>query len=34
MHFEVSVKDGELKVEPAPAKLVTQDHSLAFGDVA
>jgi ATP-dependent Clp protease ATP-binding subunit ClpA len=33
-HFEVAVKDGELSVEPAPAKLVSADPALAYGDVA
>jgi ATP-dependent Clp protease ATP-binding subunit ClpA len=33
-HFEVSLKDGDLRVDPAPAKLLSPDQTLAFGDVA
>src|SRR6476620_8886691 len=33
-HFEVALKDGELRVDPAPARLVSPDRTLAFGDVA
>jgi len=33
-HFEVAVKDGELNVEPAPAKIMSADGVIAFGDVA
>ncbi len=33
-HFEVTVKDGSLSVEPAPAKIISADGALAFGDVA
>ena len=34
MHFEVSVQDGAIKVEPAPGRVLNADQSLAFGDVA
>ncbi len=33
-HFQVKVKDGEVVVEPAPARLVMNDPDLAYGDVA
>jgi len=33
-HFEVSVQDGAIKVEPAPGRVLDADQSLAFGDVA
>jgi ATP-dependent Clp protease ATP-binding subunit ClpA len=34
-HFEVSLKEGEIAVEPAPAKVsASPDQALAFGDVA
>jgi len=33
-HFDVKVKDGELVVEPAVAKMSTPDDTLAYGDVA
>jgi ATP-dependent Clp protease ATP-binding subunit ClpA len=33
-HFEVSMKDGEIAVEPAPGKMPSADQVLAFGDVA
>jgi len=33
-HFDVKVKDGELAVEPAVAKMSTPDDTLAYGDVA
>jgi ATP-dependent Clp protease ATP-binding subunit ClpA len=33
-HFDVKVKDGELVVEPAVAKMATPDDTLAYGDVA
>ena len=33
-HFEVKVGDGDIVVEPAPAKVVSGSGSLAFGDVA
>jgi ATP-dependent Clp protease ATP-binding subunit ClpA len=33
-HFEVSEKDGELAVEPAPARIISPNGALAFGDVA
>ena len=33
-HFEVALKEGDLRVEPAPATLLSADQTLAFGDVA
>jgi ATP-dependent Clp protease ATP-binding subunit ClpA len=33
-HFQVKVKDGEVIVEAAPARLVMNDPDLAYGDVA
>jgi ATP-dependent Clp protease ATP-binding subunit ClpA len=33
-HFEVTVRAGELAVEPAPAKILAGNGSIAFGDVA
>jgi len=33
-HFQVKVKDGEVIVEAAPARLVMSDPDLAYGDVA
>jgi ATP-dependent Clp protease ATP-binding subunit ClpA len=33
-HFEVSMKDGAIVVEPAPGKVPSPDQILAFGDVA
>jgi len=33
-HFQVKVKDGQVVVEPAPARLVMNDPDLAYGDVA
>jgi len=33
-HFEVTAKDGDIMVEPAPAQITTIASSLAFGDVA
>jgi ATP-dependent Clp protease ATP-binding subunit ClpA len=33
-HFEVSMKDGDLVVEPAPGTMPSADQVLAFGDVA
>jgi ATP-dependent Clp protease ATP-binding subunit ClpA len=33
-HFDVSVKDGQIVVEPAPAKIMSADEALAYGDVA
>ena len=33
-HFQVKVKDGEVVVEAAPARLVMNDPDLAYGDVA
>src|SRR5216110_2273731 len=32
-HFEVGLKDGELRVDPAPTRLMSHDQTLAFGDV-
>ncbi|MQA31111.1 MAG: AAA domain-containing protein [Luteitalea sp.] len=32
-HFEISVKDGRVAVEPAPARIISVDGSLAYGDV-
>ena len=32
-HFEVTQKDGELVVEAAPAKVISSNGALAFGDV-
>jgi ATP-dependent Clp protease ATP-binding subunit ClpA len=34
MHFDVKVKDGDIVVEPAPAKAMSAAQALAFGDVA
>jgi ATP-dependent Clp protease ATP-binding subunit ClpA len=33
-HFEVAVKDGEIVVEPVPAKILSASDALAYGDVA
>src|SRR6266852_2503883 len=33
-HFQVSVVNGELVVEPSPARVVVGDPDLAYGDVA
>ena len=33
-HFDVIVKDGDILVEPAPAKMMSADEALAYGDVA
>jgi ATP-dependent Clp protease ATP-binding subunit ClpA len=33
-HFEVKVRDSELVVEAAPAKIISADAALVFGDVA
>jgi ATP-dependent Clp protease ATP-binding subunit ClpA len=33
-HFQVTVKDGEVVVLPAPAKLLSAADALAYGDVA
>jgi ATP-dependent Clp protease ATP-binding subunit ClpA len=33
-NFEVSARDGQLIVEPTPAKILSPDGALAFGDVA
>jgi ATP-dependent Clp protease ATP-binding subunit ClpA len=33
-HFQVKVKDGEVIVDPSPARLVMNDPDLAYGDVA
>ena len=33
-HFQVRVTDGEVVVEPTPARLVVADADLAYGDVA
>src|SRR5689334_8980157 len=33
-HFEVRAKAGELDVQPAPAKVLSADSALAYGDVA
>jgi ATP-dependent Clp protease ATP-binding subunit ClpA len=32
-HFEISVKDGQILVEPALLKIVSPDGSLAYGDL-
>jgi ATP-dependent Clp protease ATP-binding subunit ClpA len=32
-HFDVTVEDGELRVQPGPARMIA-DQALAFGDVA
>jgi len=33
-HFDVTAKDGAIVVEPAPAKMMTADEAMAYGDVA
>ena len=33
-HFEVTVSNGALLVEPAPAQIMAVDEDLAYGDVA
>jgi len=33
-HFEIRATDGEIVVEPAPAKVMTAAEALAYGDVA
>jgi len=33
-HFEVTLQNGDIQVEPAPGKLLAPDQALAFGDVA
>jgi ATP-dependent Clp protease ATP-binding subunit ClpA len=33
-HFQVSLHDGEIVVEPSPARILSADQALAFGDVA
>src|SRR5437773_11496094 len=33
-HFEVRAADGAILVEPAPAKILSAEDALAFGDVA
>jgi ATP-dependent Clp protease ATP-binding subunit ClpC len=33
-HFEVRAQDGDIVVEPAPAKVMTATEAIAFGDVA
>ena len=33
-HFEVTAVENDLLVEPAPAKVISADGALAFGDVA
>jgi ATP-dependent Clp protease ATP-binding subunit ClpA len=33
-HFEVRAAEGEIVVEPAPARILSPDDALAFGDVA
>jgi ATP-dependent Clp protease ATP-binding subunit ClpA len=33
-HFDIRATDGEIVVEPAPAKVMTADEAIAYGDVA
>ena len=33
-HFEVTAKDGQVVVEPAPAKVMLADAALAYGGFA
>jgi ATP-dependent Clp protease ATP-binding subunit ClpC len=33
-HFDVVVKENALVVEPAPAKVMSADEAMAYGDVA
>jgi ATP-dependent Clp protease ATP-binding subunit ClpA len=33
-HFEVRAQDGDIVVDPAPAKVMTANEAIAFGDVA
>jgi ATP-dependent Clp protease ATP-binding subunit ClpA len=33
-HFDVTVEDGAIRVQPGPARLMTAAQALAFGDVA